>query len=35
LQIPIWWAYVPILLSLALLIVASAITLIEDLSGES
>ena len=35
LQIPIWWAYVPIILSLALLIVASAITLIEDLSGES
>lgn len=27
LQIPIWWAFVPVLISLALLVVASAITL--------
>lgn len=35
LQIPVWWAYVPIILSLALLVVAAALTLREDLSGAS
>lgn len=30
LQIPIWWAFVPILVSLALLVAASALTLIES-----
>lgn len=31
LQIPIWWAYLPILISIALLVATSALTLIEDL----
>jgi TRAP-type C4-dicarboxylate transport system permease small subunit len=31
LQVPIWWAYLPCLLSLALLALASFITLIENL----
>jgi len=31
LQVPIWWAYLPCLLSLALLAVASFITLVENL----
>ena len=30
LQVPIWWGFVPILISLALLVVASAITLVES-----
>ncbi|PRX31936.1 TRAP-type C4-dicarboxylate transport system, small permease component [Meinhardsimonia xiamenensis] len=32
-QLPIWWAFVPILISLALLAVASLITLSEDIRG--
>ncbi|SFA80552.1 TRAP-type C4-dicarboxylate transport system, small permease component [Poseidonocella pacifica] len=32
LQVPIWWGFVPILISLALLVVASAVTFIESLS---
>ncbi len=35
LQIPIWWAYVPILVSLALLAAAAALTLADDLRGAS
>ena len=31
LQIPIWWAYLPILISLALLVAVSVLTLLEDL----
>ncbi|AUH32125.1 TRAP transporter small permease [Paracoccus tegillarcae] len=31
LQIPIWWAFVPILISLALLIAAAALSLLESL----
>jgi len=34
LQIPMWWVYVPILVSLGLLILAAAMTLIEDIQGE-
>jgi len=33
LQVPIWWGFVPILLSLALLIAAALVTLIESLRG--
>ena len=33
LQIPVWWAYLPILASLALLIVASALTLRDQWKG--
>ena len=32
LQIPIWWAYLPILVSLALLVATAALTFIEDLA---
>lgn len=35
LQLPIWWAYVPILISLALLVVAAFVTAAEDLFGAS
>ncbi len=35
LQVPLWWVYVPILISLGLLLVAAAITLLEDLRGEA
>lgn len=35
LQLPVWWAYVPILVSLALLVVAALITTAEDLFGVS
>lgn len=35
LQLPVWWAYVPILISLALLVVAALITTAEDLFGVS
>lgn len=35
LQLPVWWAYVPILISLALLVVAALITTAEDLFGAS
>lgn len=34
LQVPIWWAFVPILVSLALLIAASAVSLVEN-AGEA
>lgn len=33
LQVPIWWVYVPILISLALLLAAAAMTLLDDLKG--
>lgn len=33
LQVPVWWVYVPVLVSLALLVVAAAMTLAEDLRG--
>lgn len=33
LQLPVWWAYVPIVISLALMALAAAITLLEDLRG--
>lgn len=32
LQLPIWWAYVPILVSLALLIVAAVVSFVESLA---
>ena len=35
LQVPVWWAFVPILVSLALLILAAALTLSAELRGES
>lgn len=34
LQVPVWWAYVPILASIALLIAASALTLRSDWRGK-
>lgn len=34
LQVPSWWVYVPILASLVLLVLAAAMTLIDDLKGE-
>ena len=33
LQVPLWWAYVPILGSLGLLLVAAGMTLVRDLRG--
>ena len=35
LQVPIWWAYVPILVSLALLAAAAALTLADEIRGPS
>lgn len=35
LQVPVWWAFLPILVSLALLIVAAALTLSAELRGEA
>ncbi|MGB0498427.1 MAG: TRAP transporter small permease subunit [Rubricella sp.] len=35
LQIPTWWVYMPVLVSLALLVAAAAMTLAEDLAGET
>lgn len=35
LQVPVWWAYLPILVSLALLFVAALLTFGEDLTGDS
>ncbi|MEE4118428.1 MAG: TRAP transporter small permease [Paracoccaceae bacterium] len=35
LQVPLWWVYVPILISLALLLAAAAITLLDDVRGEA
>ena len=35
LQLPIWWAYVPIVISLGLLVLAAVITLVEDIRGRS
>lgn len=35
LQLPIWWAYVPIVISLALLVLAAVATLIEDIRGRA
>ncbi|NNU80140.1 TRAP transporter small permease [Halovulum dunhuangense] len=35
LQIPVWWAYVPILVSLGLLVLAALLTLSEDLAGDA
>ena len=33
LQVPIWWAFVPILISLALLVLAAALSFVEALRG--
>ncbi|QFS84929.1 Tripartite ATP-independent periplasmic transporter, DctQ component (plasmid) [Roseivivax sp. THAF40] len=33
LQVPLWWPYVPILVSLVLLVVAAAMTLLRDVRG--
>lgn len=35
LQIPIWWAYLPIVISLALLVAAALITLADEIRGRS
>ena len=35
LSVPLWWPYVPILVSLALLFIAAVITTAEDLFGAS
>jgi TRAP-type C4-dicarboxylate transport system permease small subunit len=34
LQVPLWWAYVPIIVSLAILVLSAGVTLAEDLAGE-
>jgi TRAP-type C4-dicarboxylate transport system permease small subunit len=34
LQVPIWWVYLPILVSLALLVVAAVMSLVEDLTQD-